>query len=410
MKRKIIYALLSVLVAIGLWVYVVTVVNPEYEDTFYNIPVVLENEEILLDRGLMLISDEIPKVTLRLSGNRTDMIKLNSSNITLKADLSKIYSAGAQSLSYSILYPGDVPQNAFNILSQTPQQITLSISEWKSKEVDVQVNFIGTVPEQFIAFKDKAVLDVDKIVVTGPSDVIDRITSANVTVDLEDQTQTISQAYRYALCDADGNPVETAYVKTNVDEVMYTLKIQRWKDIELRLDVVDGGGLKQSDCRIDILPKTIRVSGSEKLLEELDYLILDRIELSQLTGDLSEAYDIVLPEGITNLSEQSIAQVTVDIPDDLLVQDLAVKNFEFINKPANMNVRFITLEMNIQVRGPQALVSAMTERDLRVQIDLANAQTGTSTYKATVFVGSHLAGQVGVIGSYEITAEVTQIG
>ena len=98
MKRKLIYGLLSALIAIGLWLYVVTVVNPEWEETFSNIPVVLENEEILHERGLMLVSEEDPKVTLRLFGNRADMIKLNSSNITIRADLSRIYSAGEQSL------------------------------------------------------------------------------------------------------------------------------------------------------------------------------------------------------------------------------------------------------------------------------------------------------------------------
>lgn len=409
MKRKVIYALLSVLIAVGLWMYVVTVVNPEYEDTFYNIPLVLDNEDILLDRGLMLVTDEIPKVTLRLSGNRTDMIKLNSSNITLKADLSKIYSAGEQSLSYDIVYPGDVPNNAFKILSRTPQQVTLSISEWKSKDVDVQVSFNGAVPEQFIAFKDKATLDVEKITVTGPSAVIDRIAMAKITVDLEGKTDTINQKYSYTLCDAEENPVDTTYVKTNVDEVLYTLRIQRWKDIELRLDVVDGGGLKQSDCAISITPSTIRVSGSEKLLETLDYLVLGRVELGKLETDLQTSYDIVLPEGITNLSEQSVAQVTIDIPDHLAVQEVPVKNFQY-HTPANRNVRIITLEMSVKIRGPLELVATATEQDLVVQVDFSNAEVGTNTYKAMVLVGPRLINQVGVIGSYEITAEVTAIG
>ena len=113
----------------------------------------------------MLVSEEDPKVTLRLFGNRADMIKLNASNITIRADLSRIYSAGEQSLTYSIVYPGDVPNNAFEIVSQTPQQLTLSVVERKSKDVDVQVVFNGAVPEQYIAFMDKATLDYEKITV-----------------------------------------------------------------------------------------------------------------------------------------------------------------------------------------------------------------------------------------------------
>ena len=150
MKRKLIYGLLSVLIAIGLWLYVVTVVNPEWSDTFYNIPVVLENEEVLIERGLMLTSKDIPTVTLRLSGNRTDMIKLNASNITLKADLSRIYSAGEQSLGYTIVYPGDVPSNAFVEESRYPESITVVVEERRHKEVPVEVKWLGKSPEGFL--------------------------------------------------------------------------------------------------------------------------------------------------------------------------------------------------------------------------------------------------------------------
>ena len=51
MKRKILHGLLAVVLAFGIWVYVVTVVSPESEKTYYNIPVVLDNESVLLERA-----------------------------------------------------------------------------------------------------------------------------------------------------------------------------------------------------------------------------------------------------------------------------------------------------------------------------------------------------------------------
>ena len=72
MKRKIIYALLSVVIAFGLWIYVITTVSPEWEETYYNIPVVLNNETVLHDNGLMLLEEQTPTVTLKLSGKRSD--------------------------------------------------------------------------------------------------------------------------------------------------------------------------------------------------------------------------------------------------------------------------------------------------------------------------------------------------
>ena len=69
MKNKILYLLISIIVAIGIWMYVITVVSPESEKTYYNIPVVLNNESVLNDKGLMIVTEKIPTVTLTLRGN-----------------------------------------------------------------------------------------------------------------------------------------------------------------------------------------------------------------------------------------------------------------------------------------------------------------------------------------------------
>ena len=403
MKRKIIYALLAVLVAFGLWLYVVTVVNPEWEETFYNIPVVLENEDILMDRGLMLSLDEEPKITIRLSGNRTDMIKLNSGNITLIADLSKIYSPGVQSIGYSIIYPGDVPSNAFKIISQTPQMLTLSISEWKSKEVEVQVVLNGAVPENYLTFKQNATLDYEKITVTGPAAVIDQIQTAQVEINLDGKTETISQKYNFVLCDAEGKPVDDSQVKANVEAVHYTLKIQQWKEIELRLDVVEDNLIKESDCIITINPVTIKVSGSAQALANLEYLELGQIKLSELTADLiNQTFEIVMPEGMTNLAEQLTATVTVDIPE-LAMRQFKVTNIQPINKPDGMKVEIFTKEKVITVRGEKSVLDSMTADDLYIQVDFLHAEA----YKTIVRVVESLEDQVGIVGSYDINASVS---
>ena len=411
MKRKIIYGLLSVLIAIGLWLYVVTVVNPEWEDTFYNIPVILENEEILWERGLMLEKDEDPRVTLRLSGNRADMIKLNSSNITIRADLSRIYSAGEQTLSYSIVYPGDVPNNAFEIISQTPQQITLSVVERKSKDVDVQVVFNGAIPEQYIAFKDKATLDYEKITITGPAVLVDRVATAKLEVDLENRRETISQLYDYVLCDAEGNVVESDRIQANTQQVSYTLKIQQWKDITLKVDVMNGGGLKQEDCEITQALSTIRISGSEKQLADFgDELLLGTIDLRKIQENQVISYNITLPEWATNLSENDVVDVSVKIPK-LETKQFTVKTIQQFNVPVGMKVNISTTGKTVTIRGSQTYLKMLTAQDLVIQVDFTDAEMGMATYKATVVITNpNLAMHLGAVGDYDVSATVTAIG
>ncbi len=409
MKRKIIYGLLAALVSFGLWMYVVTVVNPEWEDTFYNIPVVLENEEILQERGLMLVSEEDPKVTLRLSGNRADMINLNASNITLRADLSRIYSAGEQSLGYSIIYPDGVPSNAFEIISQTPQQITLSVVERTSKDVDVQVVFNGNVPEQYIAFKDEAVLDYAKIAVAGPADIVNKIAMAKVEVDLENQKETFSQQYSYVFCDAEGNVIESDWLTTNTQQVQYKLKIQQWKDITLRVDVMDGGGLTQAQS-VPVTTDTIRVAGSEKQLADLgDELVIGTINLGEILKNEVLSFPIELPEGITNLSEQDSmdVEVKVELPG-ITTKTLEVTRFEEVDVPAGMQVTLTAKKIKVTVRGPKELLNRITEKDLVIKVYFTGAQAGTDQFEAKVVVTNpDLAAKVGAMDIDNLNATVT---
>ena len=85
MKNKIVAFLFSLLVSLGMWLYVVNYISPETEATFYNIPVVFEGETVLnTERNLMVTDISTTTVNMKISGNRSDLNKLNSSNIIVK--------------------------------------------------------------------------------------------------------------------------------------------------------------------------------------------------------------------------------------------------------------------------------------------------------------------------------------
>ena len=132
MKSKIGALLLSLAIAFGLWFYVITVVSPESEDTFYDIPIVLNGESILNDRGLMILSGKNQTVDLKLEGYRTDLSNLNKANIILLADLSQITTAGEHKLSYDISY--SISQSGpLTVLEQTEKlMVCLDTGQYSS--------------------------------------------------------------------------------------------------------------------------------------------------------------------------------------------------------------------------------------------------------------------------------------
>lgn len=403
MKRKAIYALVSAMIAFGLWLYVITVVNPEAEQTYYDVSVSMINESVLKDKGLMILTDAEPKVTLVLRGNRTDLNKLKNSDITLLADLSKINAAGQQELSYSISYPGEFADNAFEVLSHAPDKVSLNVVEWGSKEIDVVINYVGNVAEDYIIDKDSAQLDHEKVTITGPKTVIDQITQAKLDVDLNGRGQTFSESFRYTLCDANDQPVDAAQVKTSVAEVTLTLRVLRVKEIPLLLDVKYGGGATADTTNIAIDPLTIKVAGSEALLENFNSLTLGSVNLADIIEDTTKTFPINLTEGLMNLSGVTEVTVAISFPE-LETKTLSVSRdkIQVSGLPAGMTYTIGTQICTITVRGPKAQVDAMTEEHLTVRVNLADAQLGEDLFPAQVYVDGAFPG-VGVLGPNNIS-------
>ena len=409
MKSKIGSILLSLAIAFGLWLYVITYVSPNSEETYYNIPAVLVGESVLNERGLMCTSASSTTVSLQLSGTRSDLVKVNSQNITVTAKLSSITEPGEKiNLQYEVDYPGDVPKNALEILSQSDFYVT--VEKRRVKDVPVVVQYVGERSEDYLYDTENAQLDRATVNVIGPASVADKIEQAIIEVDVTNQAESISDSYRYTLCDADGNPVDAAEITTDVEEIRFDMKIQRLKELSLVAEVIYGGGATRENTTVTVSPVSIRVTGSDAALEELgDSLTVATIDLSTLDKSQEIPYTINLPEGVTN--QTGVTDVVVNVQfSGLNTREFTVENFRSENVPEGMAAEIINANLTVKVRGPSAQVSLLTADDITVTVDFTNAVAGTATYKATITFDEAFSACGAVMGPYSVSATVQSTG
>lgn len=407
MKSKLSTILISIAVAFGLWMYVITSVSPGSEETYYNIPVVMDGESVLAERNLMITQSSATNVMLKLSGNRTDLYKVNSQNITLKSDLSKVYDEGTHYIGYSIAYPGDVASNAFEVVVQNPKYIAITVERRVTKPVPVEVKWIGSTPEGFMSDRENRVLDYSEITISGPASVADLIEKAVIEVDLTEQRESISQSFRYTLCDAEDNGVDASKITTNVEEVRLDVKIRRVKELELKLDVTYAGGATEDNTTIEINPAKIRLSGGEAVLEELgDSILLGKINLADIAKSQNLTYTISLPEGVTNETGVTEAEVTITFAG-LATRELVVDQFEIINVPDGLNAELITERLTVALRGPANVISRLSPEDVLVVVDFTGAEADTATFKAVIVFPEGFE-TVGALGAYTVSATVNE--
>lgn len=377
MKNKFLMGLLSLAISCALWMYVALVVSPETEDTYENIPVVMDGTSVLDGRNLMIISDTNLKVDLKLLGNRQDLNKLNSSNITILADLSQITEPGEHNVKYSIFYPGTVQSGTIEPLEKNPQFVTVVVAERSKKTIPVEVKSIGSVPENFIA--DKAVQDISSITLTGPKDVIDQVSYARIVIDMTDRITSFSNTYQYALYDAQGQRIENnKHITASATDIRVDVKIDQLKKVKLEYTVLDGGGIGADDVNItpvDMEQTWITVRGSQRVLANLDTIHVGVIDLSQITNSRTVTFNIQMPEGVENFSEIYTVEYHVEIPDLPILEyrDFSVDNDQFIleNVPSNMTVKIYSQTCPVRLRGPADVLAQLTADNIRVIVDYA---------------------------------------
>lgn len=406
MKRKLITVLLSLLAAFSLWLYVITVVSPDSEASF-DVYVQVDNDSALKEKGLMLNPNQKPMVHLKVSGNRTDLIKLTNENITVKVDAKNIqeYDPNTQvQLNYTISYPGNVPNNAITVISRNPDYIELDIWPYAEKTVPLEPLYTGEREEGFMI--SGAVFGAPQLHISGPKEMVDRVAAAKVEIDLTGVKEPISKEMDFHYYDAEGQVVDGDYIVSeelgSKQQVQVDLLVQRGKEIPVTVELIAGGGAVKENCTVVLSHKTLRVSGSEESLADLTELKLEPIDLSQVVDTQTFERTVTLPAGISNVTGVDKITVTITV-NGLATVRLPVRNI-YAKNTNNLNADIYTEVLQVTFRGPENLIDKLTSDDVTAYADFAGLSSGTYSDIPVVFAFNSRFANVGAIGSYTVSA------
>lgn len=388
MKNKILTILLSVAIAFGLWLYVITYEYTQIEYTFYNVEVQMLGESVLQDRGLMIASESEHTVDLTISGKRSDISKLKSSDITVLVDLTAIHEAGERTLSYDVSFPGDVQNSALEIVKRSPESIQLTIANWESKEIPVKPEILGAPADGFIVDEDGITVSHWTVNISGPKDLLDKIQIGKVAVDMEGAKETKEQSVKLTLCDKEGNPVDENLSKVVVatSNIQVKVPILKTKEIPLLLPVIPGGGLTADDVKLTISTEKITVSGP--VTANLpDSITLGQIDLAKVKeGFTNKEYSFELPTGVNiegNLG--TTVFVSLKLPE-IEERILSIPNgqIEIIGTPEGYDAE-PGGSLQITFRGIKGAFDNLSISDISIVVDIDGA-TKTGQYPVQIKV------------------------
>lgn len=261
-RSKILRIITSALLAFGLWFYVISVERTETEQEYTGVEVVLDGETVLEERGLKIISDKDMTVKLKLNGRRSVLNKLRTSDITVRVDLTRIYEAGTKNLSYDIEYPGDVQESSIEVVSRNPDAITLTVAAWATKRVDLlDPQIVGT-PATGYRVGDAITQEHKTVSLSGPKEIIDKIHSAGVVVNVEGVSESQEMRMSFLYYDEQGNQVtDTDSVTANPDKTLVRVPILKDKNVGIHLPLTFGEAAEDGEFTMTV---SVALANGEK--------------------------------------------------------------------------------------------------------------------------------------------------
>lgn len=393
--------IMSVAIAIVVWLIVVNIDNPVGTNYYTITDVELINKEYVESSdtiGKMCMPEENQdsvKVAITASKKVRDRIRL--SDITAVADLQQAVSLDTDPVMVPItvtcLASGVMPSD----IKVTPQNLTVNLDEKETQEFVVNVSKGDTKPG-----KDYEVGSLtaspEKIRITGPKTLVNKIDKVNATIALDGNTEDYTQEVNLTIYDKNQEALSESEMNSlrieNNAKVVVTAKL--WKirtGVKISAGYVGTPASGYQVGSVKTVPDTISVAGNTEGLESLsenDNVITipaDRIDISGESKDVERKISLknLLPDNVKLTSDSSEdVWVTVSIlPVGSQEFNLPTKNIEVKNKPDNLQVTFETAQIALRIKSEsENLADLNIDEDVKAEIDLKDKEAGN--YKVPV--------------------------
>lgn len=402
-RRKALQVVISILVAIAVWVYVDVEKAPDRTKTIRDIPVEFSGESTTLaDKNLMLLSGYDTTVDLTIKGPKRELVKISKDNVRLVASTSGIDSVGVHTLRWDPIYPDGVQSSSLTVDWASKYKVTVTVGELYTKEVPVNCTVTGQVADGY--FTGETVLDPTSLVLRGQRDDLLNVAYAKLTVNISGATRSVIQTESVQLYDNDDNPVDNGNIRTNASLIQAKVPVLTTKEVSLAVELSGVPGVAGQSIKTTVTPTSVRLIGEADVLENINEIVLATLYIEDLDLWQQNSYVVTAPDGtwLANSNEVATVEITMEGIEEMTV---TVDTFSYTNVPSGLYPE-ITGGLDVRLWGLADELAEMDAAALTAMADLSGI-TEPGSYRVPVTVTISGYRDVAVKGSYEVTVYIT---
>lgn len=285
-------ALLSVVLAVSLWVYVTN-----RQDTTQtgrvagSVPVKCVNVPPEKAESPPC-SDQA--VTVRVSAPKSVFDHLTADDCVASADVSSV--SGADALAPVRV---ECKQARVSVIDWSPAQIRVTLENVTSRTIAVRAKLVGAPPRGFQA--GTIVLQPQEVVVSGPQSLVSRVASVDADLDLTGVRANLEQTVLLRARDEQGGDVRSVNVEQNSVQVRVTmvqLEFSAVFAVEPDISGTPAAGFRAGGVRVD--PPFVTISGLAEVFQGIDPsrgIATEPISIDGASADVVRTVALRLPQG-----------------------------------------------------------------------------------------------------------------
>ena len=402
---KIFWMILSMLISLAIWSYVVSTENSVVTQVFRGVKVEIVGEDTLRDTRNLIVTDiDTNTVRVEIRGPRRIVDALKSEELVAQIDVSKLTRSAYASMKYKILYPNGTETRNLSEVSYSPETVNFMVSSLNSVSVPVRGGYDGKLAPGFTA--ESPVFEPSTITVTGPEAYLKDASYAWVSFGADKVSDTTyTETVPFTLMSSDGSPVSTEYLTCSDDTVTAVLPILEVKEVPLSVELIEGAGATTANTKVTITPDRITLAGDSSILSGMNRIVLSTIDLTDFKTGFTETYSIPFDNSLKNISGTTEAKVEVEITG-LSTRTFTVKNISYINAPENMTVELLTTSLDVVIRGTEEQLDQLSADSIRAVADLADYKESTGSYMPLAKIYIDGSSELGAIGDYTISVNL----
>ena len=283
-KENLLARIACLLVACGLWVYVMTDQNPIVER---NVEVRLQ--QMNLPNNMMVLN--VPdKVMVKIRGTRTKVSDNLENKITASLNLKNV-TEGQQSL------PVKVSFAAGDVVQITPNEVSVYVDTVSEKKVPVITRIVGAVSSDMTI--GHSIITPAQVTLRGATHRMNKVNKVVAPIDVTDHQGDFQTESELVAVSDDGYDIPNMKIIPERVMVQATM-VSQMLSVDIPVQLVVSGELPKdvTVTKTEILPEKVRITAPPSLLKDLKAINTKPVDVSKLTGSTVVAAELDLPEKV----------------------------------------------------------------------------------------------------------------